>query len=124
MGLISSIVTLALFALLAWFYFRRKARQTPLPEGTVVYEDAGKVQVSQTLVSQQYGLSGRPDYLIKTVDGLAPIEIKSRNCSPRGPYDGEEAQLLAYCVLVDHNHAARCRGCGFRAAEVCRQALT
>jgi hypothetical protein len=52
-------------------------------------------------VSHTYSLTGKPDYAIRTPEGLIPIEVKSRACGPRGPYEGEVAQLVAYCLLVE-----------------------
>jgi CRISPR-associated exonuclease Cas4 len=161
---------LAVLALTASVYFWAMERR----RGSVVYTDTDARQPGETLVSHRYGLIGRPDYVLRTKDGLVPVEVKSRSSGGRGPYPGETAQLFAYCLLVeevtgepvrsgviafadrrwpvafgkrerrdilsiladmrdmqgraavsrDHAQAGKCRGCGFRAADVCGQALT
>ena len=55
-----------------------------------------------TMVSDRWGLTGRPDELRRLSDGtIIPVEIKSCR-SPRSevPYLSHRAQLLAYCALV------------------------
>ncbi|MBV9084605.1 MAG: CRISPR-associated protein Cas4 [Acidobacteriaceae bacterium] len=164
------LILLAGIAFIAWLYFRRRA-QTGLPQGAVVYDDAGRQHLESPLVSHRFRLAGRPDYLIETADGIVPVELKSSACPRSGPYDAHVYQLMTYCVLIedalglrvpygilqygdlqrkirytpdekrrvlqlaeeiraaragsvvhrDHNHAARCRGCGYR--SVCGEAL-
>ena len=164
------LFALALLALAACLCLRAAGRR----QGTVVYADMDARQPGETLLSDRYGLVGRPDYILRTPDGLVPVEVKSRSSGARGPYPGEEAQLFAYCLLVEevtgervrsgviefsdrmwpiafgdrerreilglleeirdtqgraevgrsHAQAGRCRGCGFRASDVCGQALT
>ena len=82
-----------------WLYFRRC--QTGLPDGTVLYSDAGRRHAVRPLLSQRYGLAGRPDYLVNTSHGVVPIELKSAPYPRSGPRDGDIAQVLAYCVLVE-----------------------
>jgi len=36
-----------------------------------------------------------------TAAGLVPVEVKSRPCGERGPYEGEVTQPVAYCLLVE-----------------------
>ncbi|MGH9626740.1 MAG: CRISPR-associated protein Cas4 [Bryobacteraceae bacterium] len=91
---------LAAIALLGWLYFRRKG-DTGLPTGSLVYEDAGRHHLEGPLVSHRYALTGKPDYLIQTDDGLVPVELKSANCPRSGPYEAHIAQLTAYCLLVE-----------------------
>ena len=82
-----------------WLYFR--SRQTGLPDGAVLYPDAGRRHSVRPLVSQRYRLAGRPDYLVNTGHGVVPVELKSALCPRSGPRDGDIAQVLAYCVLVE-----------------------
>ncbi len=47
-------------------------------------------------------LSGKPDYLVRVKDGIAPVELKSSQSPSSGrPYDGHLFQLAAYCLLVE-----------------------
>ncbi|MFL6274278.1 MAG: CRISPR-associated protein Cas4 [Blastocatellia bacterium] len=94
----------------------RLASQTGLPEGKLIYSDTGFVtgklgpatvdeygqKVERPLVSERYGLIGRPDYLVETDDGIIPVEIKSAKLPASGqPYDSHILQLAAYCLLVE-----------------------
>ena len=99
------LVSLAVVALGGWLYFRR--HQTGLPPGTVVYTDAGRRHPGRPLVSHRYRLAGRPDYLVNTGHGVVPVELKSARCPLSGPRDGDVAQVLAYCVLVEDVLAVR-----------------
>jgi CRISPR-associated exonuclease Cas4 len=92
------LLLLALIALLVWLNLRR--REAGLTEGEIVYEAAGNKRTDEPLVSRRYKLVGQPDYVVRMPQGLVPIELKSRSCG-RGPYDGEKAQLFAYCLLVE-----------------------
>ena len=96
---------LTAIALAGWLYFRR--HKTGLPPGTVVYTDTGKRHLGRPLVSRRYGLAGRPDYLVHTGHGVVPVELKSARCPRSGPRDGDIAQVLAYCVLVEDVLAVR-----------------
>ena len=95
----------AAVALAGWLYFRR--RQTGLPPGAVFYTDAGRRHRGRPLVSHRYRLSGKPDYLVRTANGIVPVELKSARCPRSGPRDGDIAQVLAYCVLVEDVMAVR-----------------
>lgn len=94
-----SVVLLALgvLVLLVWLVLRRRVAVLP---GEVVYRDGPD---SETLVSRRYGVAGRPDYVTREKRGLVPVEVKSRSCGQRGPYDGERAQLLVYCLLAEED---------------------
>ena len=59
-----------------------------------------------TMVSDRWGLTGRPDELRRLPDGtIVPVEIKSCR-SPRNgtPYPSHRFQLLAYCALVEETY--------------------
>jgi CRISPR-associated exonuclease Cas4 len=96
-----------LMALLMWVCAHRHMRQSGIPDGRVVYQDADRRRnVERPLVSPACGLTGKPDYLVDAANGLIPVELKSRNCSPSGPHEGEVAQVTAYCVLVEDSFGA------------------
>lgn len=88
-------------AMLGWFYFRARAGKSPVPAGEIVFQDTDRIEVPESLVSHELRLTGKPDYLVRTNEGLVPVELKSRACGDRGPYEGEVAQLAAYCLLVE-----------------------
>jgi CRISPR-associated exonuclease Cas4 len=165
------VLALAVLSVACWLYFRAQAEQSPIPEGDIIYKDTDRIEIHEPLVSDTYQLTGKPDYIVRTTAGLVPVEVKSRACGERGPYEGEVAQLVAYCLLVEdvmgepvpkgllqyadrevpvlftgkrrakltalleemqsldgfadvarsHEHAGRCRSCGFRSG--CEEAL-
>ena len=90
-------------AVLAWLAGRRLLEHTGLPVRNILYADVGST-FPQTgpLTSQRYGLSGKPDYLVRLTEGIAPIEVKSCRAPASGrPYEGHIFQLAAYCLLVE-----------------------
>jgi CRISPR-associated exonuclease Cas4 len=95
------LLALTVIAFIAWLFFYRRSRVGPAALGTIVYDDAGRFRPEEVLVSHRYGLKGKPDYIVRDAKGQFPVEVKSRACGQRGPYDGEKAQLFAYCLLVE-----------------------
>lgn len=91
---------LAVFCLLK---ARRWRLRSGLPQGRVVYDDAGG-RARDVLVSRRYGLSGKPDYLLtdEASDGLIPVEVKHGNAPRNGqPYPAHRLQLAVYLLLVE-----------------------
>jgi len=96
-----------LAALLMWARACRQIEESGIPDGRVVYQDTDRRRsVERPLVSRSCGLTGKPDYLVETANGLIPVELKSRNCSRSGPHAGEVAQVTAYCVLGEDTFGA------------------
>ena len=72
-----------------------------MPVGRVTYVDTGAWdRCERPLFSSRHRLTGRPDYLVQTVDGLIPVEVKS-GAAPEQPYAAHILQLAAYCLLVE-----------------------
>jgi len=89
-------------ALLVWIHASRRIARSGIPEGLVISQDADRRhEPHRPLVSFRHGLSGKPDYLVETAEGLVPVELKSRDSLRSGPYTSDTAQLTAYCVLVE-----------------------
>lgn len=88
---------------------RRTWRRSGLPSGKVVYADTGAWQaLAKPYFSTRYQLTGKPDYLVDTGGGLAPIEVKNTAARPGGcAYDSHVLQLAAYCLLVEEAHGQR-----------------
>lgn len=102
-----SILALFLLGLVfIWLAWRRQAR-TGLPRGRVVYVDTQKFrQVESPLYDPVTDLTGRPDYIVDSGDGLVPVEVKSGH-SPLNPYPSHIFQLAAYCLLVQAAYGKR-----------------
>ena len=81
----------------------RNQRMSGLPEGKLVYADTGRWSaVAKPYFSERYRLTGKPDYLVDTDDGLVPVEVKRSAAPPGGrAYDSHVMQLAAYCLLVE-----------------------
>jgi CRISPR-associated exonuclease Cas4 len=97
----------ALFlGLLGWVSVRRAGalrRESGLPAGRLVYADSSQTDwhpPAKPLYSARYRLVGKPDYLVRTRQGLIPVEVKSTH-APELPYLGHLLQLAAYCLLVE-----------------------
>jgi CRISPR-associated exonuclease Cas4 len=70
----------------------------------VFYQDlTGQPFAATELRSLNLGISGKPDCLIRTADGVVPVELKkSRKPPTRGEvYPNHMIQNLAYCALVE-----------------------
>ena len=65
--------------------------------GEIEYIDMDK---AKAFMSDKYGLSGRPDYVIKLDAGLIPVEEK-KGRTPRGPLFSHILQVAAYCMLIE-----------------------
>ena len=88
-------------AALAWLLGRSR-----FPQSSVALKirsaDLGTVYQQPALDSARYGLIGRPDYLVRVENGIAPVELKSGKAPRSGrPYGGHLLQLAAYCLLVE-----------------------
>jgi CRISPR-associated exonuclease Cas4 len=94
--LVLLLIGLVLLALAWWL-----RRGTGVPWAPLHYDDAsGWQRLPRPLVSQRYGLVGKPDYVIQTRHGLIPIEAKPTRTAS-APYASDVAQLLAYCLLIE-----------------------
>ncbi len=97
------LVALLLGGLGLWLLIRAgvSRRQTGLPEGRVTYVDTGAWdRCERPLFSNQYRLTGRPDYLVQVRGSVVPVEVKA-GAAPRQPYPAHILQLAAYCLLAE-----------------------
>ena len=114
--LLAAAFALVLLAVAAGVASRRAARGSGLPRGRMLYSDTGfavgKVaptvagedgeRQERPLLSRRHGLVGRPDYVVRTAEGIVPVEVKSSRCPPGGePYDSHVMQVAAYCLLAE-----------------------
>jgi CRISPR-associated exonuclease Cas4 len=103
LGWLAGLVLLGAVGVLgaAWWLQRRSG----LPRARLVYSDTGAWRrADEPLFSRQYGLAGKPDYLLEERGQIIPVEVKpSRRSSEPRPAD--VLQLLAYCLLVEETWA-------------------
>lgn len=58
------------------------------------------------MVDPSLGLTGRPDLLLETRDGMVPVEIKS-GPAPATPHRSHVLQLAVYCRLTEVTYGRR-----------------
>jgi len=75
-----------------------------LVEGELAYSDLDRP--AETLRSEKYELSGRPDYIVRRHDHYIPVELKTGR-TPDTPHDSHLMQLGVYCLLVEENYGIR-----------------
>ncbi len=75
-------------------------RALGLPVGELVYEDADGQ--GTLLFSDQYPLTGKPDYVVRLDDGrLVPVELKLSTQNVTTPYNNHAIQVAAYCLILE-----------------------
>ncbi len=103
-----SLIVLVLLALVLLLVAGRLQAASGLPRGRVVYSDTGAWgRPEKPLFSRRLGLTGKPDYLVRTDSALVPVEVKSARAPAGGPYEAHLFQLAAYCVLVAETYGRR-----------------
>jgi CRISPR-associated exonuclease Cas4 len=94
-----------------WKRSRASTAESGLPRGQVVYADTEEWERSEPLFSQDCGLAGRPDYVVRHGRFYIPIELKPGRRPRPGPdpqpYAADVMQLAAYCVLVERAYGRR-----------------
>ena len=108
LGWLGLALLLIIMAIFFWFWSRRKRAELGLPPGNILYSDLGAwVPQQESLYSPEYGLVGRPDYLVSSQQGsIVPVEVKSAK-APVEPHDGHVMQLATYCLLVEEVYGIR-----------------
>ena len=103
-------VTAMILALLFFWLSAKSRKRTGIPNGEVFYQDlVGQPFPARDLRSLNLGISGKPDCLIRTADGIVPVELKKSKRPPaRGEvYPNHMIQSLAYCALVEEQLGER-----------------
>lgn len=101
-------LTILLLALLLLWQSNRQQKQAGLPGGRVIYTDtrAWGAPLEQPLFNKEFGLTGKPDYLVQHKGQIIPVEVKTGR-APESPYDSHIYQLAAYCLLVEKTYGKR-----------------
>jgi CRISPR-associated protein Cas4 len=102
--------TLAILGVLLFLLAWRARSKTGIPAGEVFYQDLiGQPFQGEVLRSARWGISGKPDCLIRTPEGVVPVELKKSKKPPaRGEiYPNHRIQNLAYCALVEDQMRVR-----------------
>jgi CRISPR-associated exonuclease Cas4 len=99
-------ILLALGLLLLWLAQRGRAR-SGLPQGRVIYSDTDRwSRPERPLFSNEFLLTGKPDYLVVDGNDVIPVEVKS-GPAPARPYPSHVLQLGAYCLLIEECYRRR-----------------
>ena len=93
-------------ALLTLMLAHRLRSGTGLPQGRVLQADVEEGTRGKPLYSARYGLTGTPDYLLETAQGVVPVEVKPSRTETE-PHESHLLQVLAYCLLVEESTGKR-----------------
>ncbi len=63
-------------------------------------------EVETPLYDPILNLTGKPDYLVESGEGIIPVEVKSGRIKT-APFDSHIYQLAAYCLLVERTFGGR-----------------
>jgi CRISPR-associated exonuclease Cas4 len=74
-------------------------KKMKVPDGEIIYVDLDD-ESSKLLVSENYGLTGRPDHIIKKDGHYIPVELKTGR-TPRGPLFSHIIQVCTYCIIIE-----------------------
>ena len=78
---------------------REERRKMKVPEGEIIYVDLDD-ESSKILASERYGLSGRPDHIIRKDGHYIPVELKTGR-TPKGPLFSHIIQVCTYCIIIE-----------------------
>ena len=96
----------------ASFFLYRSLRSTDIArllrsefdiKGEIEYID---IDDSKVFISEEHGISGKPDYVMKLGDHLIPVEVK-KGRTPQGPLFSHIIQIAAYCLLIEETTGER-----------------
>jgi CRISPR-associated exonuclease Cas4 len=106
MGLVWLLIALAFLLRAIWK--EEEAHEFVKSHGLVIgelaYSDLDRP--AETLRSQKYELSGRPDYIVRRKGSYIPVELKTGK-TPDKPHDSHLMQLGVYCLLVEEKYGKR-----------------
>ena len=90
------VLLFAVAVLLSYRSFRTGARYS-IPKGTQIYGDL--VSEGQTLRSNRYALTGKPDKVVLSGRQVIPYEFKSTDAEK--PREGHMLQMGAYFIILE-----------------------
>lgn len=81
-------------------HFSKSRKSFAMPAGNQVYGDL--MAEGRILRSRNFGLSGKPDKVMKNGNNVIPYEYKSTDASK--PREGHMLQMAAYFVILEENY--------------------
>ncbi|MCD6512974.1 MAG: CRISPR-associated protein Cas4 [Thermoplasmata archaeon] len=79
----------------------KKVRYMPLT-GEIEY--IGAAYEGEEIVSEKYGIKGKPDYIIRLNEDYIPVEEKSGDSEH--PYFSHVMQIIAYCMIIEDKYGS------------------
>lgn len=61
----------------------------------------GQADLNRQLVAWDYGITGKPDYILDHDGQPVPVLIRSGKAPGNSPHESHVAQVLVYCLLVE-----------------------
>lgn len=105
--MLGAILGLLLAGLLVLWAGQRLRQGAGMPPGRIVYIDDGRLtSAERTLYDSEWGLAGRPDFILRHRHQVIPVEVKSA-AAPEVPHEAHRLQLAAYCHLVEATYGHR-----------------
>jgi len=98
-ALLLLLLLVGVASLLVGWWLRRRSG---LPVGNITYADTDVP--AQPLISNRYGLVGKPDYIVMHRGVPIPVEVKPNRMAD-APYESDRLQLAAYCLLIEETNA-------------------
>lgn len=91
------VIGLAVGIVGSWFIYRRGRNRGV---GEALYDGPYKQRLSRPLVSWEYGITGKPDYVVEHDGAPVPVLVKNGRAPKNSPHDSHVAQVLVYCLLI------------------------
>lgn len=102
MDIINIIIITGIIVLIILFFILKTTIVPPkIYNSKTIYSDRMK-KPEKALFSSKYSLTGKPDFILHTKDGLLPLEIKHAK-KPNKPYFSHVMQLISYCLLIEED---------------------
>ena len=92
------LVAGAILLLVSWWL----RRNSGIPLGEISY--SATAAPAAPLVSNRYGLVGKPDYIVLRNGIPIPVEVKPNRTADE-PYESDRLQIAAYCLLIEETNA-------------------
>src|SRR3989338_2477213 len=93
------IIVFGIIFLVLLIFLRSTKVPKQIYKNRTIYSDY-KERPVKPLFSEKYRLTGKPDFILHTKDGLLPLEIKKTQ-RPNQPYFSHIMQLISYCILLE-----------------------
>tara|TARA_Y100000310_G_C20681497_1_gene816221 strand:- start:2773 stop:3282 length:510 start_codon:yes stop_codon:yes gene_type:complete len=103
----TDVIIIGFGIVLIILYLFLKSTKVPkqLYKSKSVYSDH-REKPEKAFFSQRYRLTGKPDFILHTKDGLLPLEIK-HSSRPEQPYFSHVMQLVSYCLLMEEEKGVK-----------------